>query len=70
MTTVSGLHDVAAAAGGLTLNDRTISGTVPAINVNAGGGGGFGGGGGWRAAAGARSGPTSLPAASAWTAWT
>ncbi|MGH3149936.1 MAG: ABC transporter permease, partial [Streptosporangiaceae bacterium] len=42
---VAGLHDVAAAAGGLTLNDRTLSGTVPAINVN-GGGGGFGGGGG------------------------
>jgi len=41
---VAGLHDVAAAAGGLTLNDRTLSGTVPAINVN--GGGGFGGGGG------------------------
>ncbi len=40
---VAGLHDVSAAAGGLTLNDRTLSGTVPAINVN--GGGGFGGGG-------------------------
>ena len=36
---------MAAAAGGLTLTDRTLSGTVPAINVN-GGGGGFGGGGG------------------------
>ena len=45
VATVAGLHDVAAAAGGLTLNDRTLSGTVPAINVN-GGGGGFGGGGG------------------------
>src|ERR1700683_2990011 len=44
VTTVSGLHDVAAAAGGLTLTDRTISGTVPAVNVNSGGGG-FGGGG-------------------------
>jgi ABC-type antimicrobial peptide transport system permease subunit len=44
VTAVSGLHDVAAAAGGLTLSDRTLSGTVPAINVN-GGGGGFGGGG-------------------------
>jgi len=43
VSTVSGLHDVAAAAGGLTLNDRTISGTVPAVNVNTGGGG-FGGG--------------------------
>jgi ABC-type antimicrobial peptide transport system permease subunit len=45
VSTVAGLHDVAAAAGGLTLSDRTLSGTVPAINVN-GGGGGFGGGGG------------------------
>jgi ABC-type lipoprotein release transport system permease subunit len=44
VTTVAGLHDVAAAAGGLTLSDRTLSGTVPAINVN-GGGGGFGGSG-------------------------
>ena len=48
VTTVADLHDVAAAAGGLTLNDRTISGTVPAINFNGGGfgGGGDGGGGG------------------------
>jgi putative ABC transport system permease protein len=46
VTTVSGLNDVAASAGGLTLTNRTISGTVPAINVNGGGGGGFGGGGG------------------------
>jgi ABC-type antimicrobial peptide transport system permease subunit len=46
--TVAGLHDVAAAAGGLTLNDRTISGTMPAINFSGGGGagGGFGGGSG------------------------
>jgi ABC-type antimicrobial peptide transport system permease subunit len=43
VTTVAGLGDVAAAAGGLTLTDRTLSGTMPAINVN--GGGGFGGGG-------------------------
>jgi ABC-type lipoprotein release transport system permease subunit len=42
VATVAGLHDVAAAAGGLTLDNRTISGTVPAVNVN----GGFGGGGG------------------------
>ena len=42
VATVAGLHDVAAAAGGLTLNDRTLSGTVPAINVNGGGGGGGG----------------------------
>jgi putative ABC transport system permease protein len=46
VTTVAGLHDVAAAAGGLTLNDRTLSGTVPAINFNGGGsGGGFPSGG-------------------------
>ena len=45
VSTVASLHDVAAAAGGLSLSDRTLSGTVPAINVN-GGGGGFGGGGG------------------------
>ena len=45
VTTVADLHDVAAAAGGLTLNDRTLSGTVPAINFS-GGGGGFGGGSG------------------------
>jgi len=44
VSTVSGLKDVAAAAGGLTLTDRTISGTVPAINFN-GGSGGFGGSG-------------------------
>ena len=37
VTTVAGLDDVAAAAGGLTLNNRTISGTVPAINANSGG---------------------------------
>jgi putative ABC transport system permease protein len=45
VTTVADLHDVAAAAGGLTLNDRTLSGTVPAINFNNGSGGGGGGGG-------------------------
>ena len=44
VTAVADLHNVAAAAGGLTLNDRTLSGTVPAINFN-NGGGGFGGGG-------------------------
>jgi ABC-type antimicrobial peptide transport system permease subunit len=43
--TVAGLNDVAAASGGLTLNDRTISGTMPAINFPTGAGG-FGGGGG------------------------
>ena len=46
VTTVADLHDVSAAAGGLTLNDRTISGTIPAINTSGGGSGGFGGGGG------------------------
>jgi ABC-type lipoprotein release transport system permease subunit len=44
VATVAGLQDVSAAAGGLTLNDRTLSGTVPAINTS--GGGGFGGGSG------------------------
>ena len=43
------LSNVAAAAGGLTLTDRTVTGTVPAINFSGGGGGGgFGGGGGGR----------------------
>jgi putative ABC transport system permease protein len=46
VTTISKLDNVAAAAGGLTLTDRTVSGTVPAFNTGgAGGGGGFGGGG-------------------------
>jgi ABC-type lipoprotein release transport system permease subunit len=45
VATVAGLHDVSAAAGGLTLNDRTISGTVPAVNVNGGGAGGGSGSG-------------------------
>jgi ABC-type antimicrobial peptide transport system permease subunit len=45
VTTVASLHNVAAAAGGLTLTDTTISGTMPAINFN-GGGPGSGGGGG------------------------
>jgi putative ABC transport system permease protein len=48
VTTVSKLSNVAAAAGGLTLTDRTVTGTVPAFNTNGGnggGGGGFGGGG-------------------------
>ncbi|MGH3177644.1 MAG: hypothetical protein ACRDPF_27680, partial [Streptosporangiaceae bacterium] len=46
VATVAGLHDVSAAAGGLTLNNRTISGTVPAINVNGGGSGSGGSGSG------------------------
>jgi ABC-type antimicrobial peptide transport system permease subunit len=46
VTTVTGLRDVAAAAGGLTLTDSTVTGTVPAINFSGGGGGGgFPGGG-------------------------
>jgi putative ABC transport system permease protein len=47
VTSVSKLSDVAAVAGGLSLTDRTVTGTVPSININnGGGGGGFGGGGG------------------------
>jgi ABC-type lipoprotein release transport system permease subunit len=45
VTAISGLHDVAGAAGGLTLTDTRITGKIPAINTS-GGGGGFGGGGG------------------------
>jgi len=47
VTTVTKLQNVAAAAGGLTLTDRTVTGTVPALNFsNGSGGGGFGGSGG------------------------
>ena len=47
MTSISKLDNVAAAAGGLTLTDRTVTGTVPSFNTGStGGGGGFGGGGG------------------------
>jgi putative ABC transport system permease protein len=46
VTTVSKLQNVAGAAGGLSLTDRTVTGTVPAVNFNNSGGGGFGGGGG------------------------
>ena len=45
VTTISKLDSVAAAAGGLTLTDRTVSGTVPAFNSGGGTGGGGGGGG-------------------------
>jgi putative ABC transport system permease protein len=45
VSTVAKLDNVAAAAGGLTLNNRTLSGTVPAINFNGGAGGGGPGGG-------------------------
>ena len=40
VTNVAKTQNVAAAAGALTLTDRSISGTVPAINFNNGGGGG------------------------------
>jgi ABC-type lipoprotein release transport system permease subunit len=46
VTTVSSLKNVAAAAGGLTLTDRTVSGKVPSFNTGSGGGSGFGGSGG------------------------
>jgi putative ABC transport system permease protein len=50
VTSISGLHGVAAAGGALALTNLSISGTVP--NVSAGGGGGFGGGGGTGAGGG------------------
>ena len=40
MITVSRLKDVAAAAGGLTLIDTKITGTMPSINSTSGGFGG------------------------------
>jgi ABC-type lipoprotein release transport system permease subunit len=46
VTTVSRLKGVAAAAGGLTLTDTKITGTIPAINSTGGGLGGAGGAGG------------------------
>ena len=50
VSVVSRLSGVAAVAGGLTLTDRTVTGTIPAVNFNNGGGGrgsgGFAGGGG------------------------
>jgi ABC-type antimicrobial peptide transport system permease subunit len=48
LSSVAKLQNVAAAAGGLTLTDRTVTGTVPAFNINNNSGGGsgqFGGGG-------------------------
>jgi ABC-type lipoprotein release transport system permease subunit len=44
VTSISGLHGVAAAGGALALTDLSISGTVPNVSAS-GGGGGFGGGG-------------------------
>jgi putative ABC transport system permease protein len=46
LSSVTKLNNVAAAAGGLTLIDTKITGTIPAINSSGSGGGGFGGGGG------------------------
>jgi putative ABC transport system permease protein len=46
VTTISKMDNVAAAAGGLTLTDRTVSGTVPAFNTSGGTGGRGSGGGG------------------------
>ena len=60
VTTISKLDSVAAAAGGLTLTDRTVSGTVPAFNTGGGtGGGGAGGGGSGGAGGGFTGGGTS-----------
>ena len=44
VTTISKLDNVAAASGGLTLTDRTVSGTVPAFNTGGTGGTGRSGG--------------------------
>jgi putative ABC transport system permease protein len=46
LASVAKLGHVAAAAGGLTLTDTKITGTIPAINSSGGGSGGFAGGGG------------------------
>jgi ABC-type lipoprotein release transport system permease subunit len=46
LATVSRLHQVAAAAGGLTLTDTRITGKIPAINVGGGGSGSSSGPGG------------------------
>jgi ABC-type antimicrobial peptide transport system permease subunit len=50
VSSISKMHNVAAAAGGLTLTDTKITGTVPAVSGGSGGapGGGGGGGGGFR----------------------
>jgi putative ABC transport system permease protein len=46
VTAVSKLSNVAAVAGGLTLNDTKVSFTIPSQGSGGGGGGGFGGGSG------------------------
>jgi putative ABC transport system permease protein len=46
VTSIGQLHNVAGAAGALSLTDAVITGKIPAINTSGGGGtGGFGGGG-------------------------
>ena len=45
VSSIGKLNNVAAVAGGLSLTDRTITGTVPALNFSNGGGGFRGGGG-------------------------
>jgi putative ABC transport system permease protein len=63
VTTVSKLSNVAAAAGGLSLTDRTVTGTVPALNINNGTGGGGSGRGSGSGSAGSGSGnPSSFGA--------
>ena len=47
LSSVASLSNVAAAAGGLTLTDTKITGTIPAINSSGSGGGSGGGGGGF-----------------------
>jgi putative ABC transport system permease protein len=59
VTTVSKLSNVAAAAGGLTLTDRTVTGTIPAVNTggsSTGSTGGFGRGSGGGSGGGSFSG--------------
>ena len=46
VTTISKVDNVAVASGGLTLTDRTVTGTVPAFNTSGGAGAGGGAGGG------------------------
>jgi ABC-type lipoprotein release transport system permease subunit len=46
VTSIGKLHNVAGAAGALSLTDAVITGKIPAINTSGGSGGGFGGGGG------------------------
>ena len=67
VTSVTGLSHVAAAAGGLTLTDRTISGTVPAVNSSgsgssSGGSGAPGGSSGSGGSGGSGSGSGGAPA--------